>query len=100
MECVFGLVGSDFVIVVADASAVNSILVHKTNEDKIMKLDSHKLIAASGESGDRLVNYPVHNISFQLINYSFSWLICVFFWVFQSSIHGVYSEERGFVSFP
>ncbi|KAF9677618.1 hypothetical protein SADUNF_Sadunf08G0126400 [Salix dunnii] len=54
MECVFGLVGSDFVIVVADASAVNSILVHKTNEDKIMKLDSHKLIAASGESGDRV----------------------------------------------
>ena len=47
--------GNDFVIVVADTSAVNSILVHKTNEDKIMKLDSHKLIAASGESGDRFV---------------------------------------------
>ncbi|KAJ6431461.1 hypothetical protein OIU84_018858, partial [Salix udensis] len=54
MECVFGLVGDGFVIVASDTSAVNSILVHKTNEDKIMKLDSHKFVAASGESGDRV----------------------------------------------
>lgn len=53
MECVFGLVGNGFAIVVADSSAVHSILVHKSNEDKIMLLDSHKLIAASGEPGDR-----------------------------------------------
>ena len=53
MECVFGLVGNGFAVVAADTSAVNSILVHKSNEDKIMVLDSHKLIAASGESGDR-----------------------------------------------
>ncbi|KAK7819807.1 proteasome subunit beta type-2-a [Quercus suber] len=50
MECVFGLVGNGFDIVVADSSAVHSILVHKSNEDKIMVLDSHKLIAASGEA--------------------------------------------------
>ncbi|OVA15519.1 Proteasome [Macleaya cordata] len=54
MECVFGLVGDGFVMVVADSSAVNSILVHKSNEDKIMVLDSHKLLGASGESGDRV----------------------------------------------
>ncbi|RYR37492.1 hypothetical protein Ahy_A09g042371 [Arachis hypogaea] len=54
MECVFGLVGKGFAIVVADTSAVHGILVHKTNEEKIMKLDSHKLIAASGEGGDRV----------------------------------------------
>ncbi|KAF9622587.1 hypothetical protein IFM89_032486 [Coptis chinensis] len=53
MECVFGLVGKGFALVVADTSAVNSILVHKSNEDKIMVLDSHKLLGASGESGDR-----------------------------------------------
>lgn len=53
MECVFGLVGNGFAIVAADTSAVHSILVHKSNEDKIMVLDSHKLIAASGEAGDR-----------------------------------------------
>ena len=53
MECVFGLVGNGFAVVAADTSAVHSILVHKSNEDKIMVLDSHKLIAASGEPGDR-----------------------------------------------
>ncbi|KAL1806520.1 hypothetical protein DCAR_0832319 [Daucus carota subsp. sativus] len=53
MECVFGLVGKDFALVVADSSAVHSILVHKSNEDKVMVLDSHKLMGASGEAGDR-----------------------------------------------
>ncbi|OMO54426.1 Proteasome, subunit alpha/beta [Corchorus capsularis] len=53
MESVFGLVGDGFAILVADSSAVHSILVHKSNEDKVMILDSHKLLAASGEGGDR-----------------------------------------------
>ncbi|CAL5395433.1 unnamed protein product [Camellia sinensis] len=53
MECVFGMVGKGFALVVADSSAVHSILVHKSNEDKIMILDSHKLMGASGEPGDR-----------------------------------------------
>ncbi|KAK2980623.1 hypothetical protein RJ640_011431 [Escallonia rubra] len=53
MECVFGMVGKEFALVVADSSAVHSILVHKSNEDKIMLLDSHKLMGASGEPGDR-----------------------------------------------
>ncbi|CAA7399158.1 unnamed protein product [Spirodela intermedia] len=54
MESVFGLVGDGFAVVAADTSATSSILVHKTNEDKIMKLDSHKLLGASGEPGDRV----------------------------------------------
>ncbi|XP_074570462.1 proteasome subunit beta type-2-A-like [Curcuma longa] len=54
MECVFGLVGDGFALVVAYSSAVNSILVHKSNEDKVMILDSHKLLGASGEAGDRV----------------------------------------------
>ncbi|XP_074292246.1 proteasome subunit beta type-2-A-like [Silene latifolia] len=54
MECVFGLVGDGFSIIAADTSAVNSILVHKSNEDKVMILDSHKLMGASGEAGDRV----------------------------------------------
>ncbi|EPS73209.1 hypothetical protein M569_01545, partial [Genlisea aurea] len=53
MESVFGFACKDFAVVVADASAVHSILVHKSNEDKIMHLDSHKLLGASGETGDR-----------------------------------------------
>nr|VDD03664.1 unnamed protein product [Brassica rapa] len=65
MECVFGLVGDGFAIVAADTSAVHSILVHKNNEDKIMVLDSHKLIAASGEPGDRVqfTEYVQKNVS-------------------------------------
>ncbi|KAF7144512.1 hypothetical protein RHSIM_Rhsim04G0199900 [Rhododendron simsii] len=48
-----GLPRKGFALVVADSSAVHSILVHKSNEDKIMILDSHKLMGASGEAGDR-----------------------------------------------
>ena len=48
-----GVVGKGFAIVAADTSAVHSIMLHKNNEDKIMLLDSHKLVAASGEPGDR-----------------------------------------------
>ncbi|KAL6637096.1 hypothetical protein ACP70R_024668 [Stipagrostis hirtigluma subsp. patula] len=54
MECVIGVVGRDFAVVAADTSAVQSILVHKTDEDKVMVLDSHKLMGASGEPGDRV----------------------------------------------
>ena len=56
MECVFGLVGDGFALIAADTSAVHSILVHKSNEDKVMILDSHKLLGASGEGGDRFVS--------------------------------------------
>nr|VDC71775.1 unnamed protein product [Brassica rapa] len=65
MECVFGLVGKGFAIVAADTSAVHSILLHKNNEDKIMLLDSHKLVAASGEPGDRVqfTEYVQKNVS-------------------------------------
>jgi hypothetical protein len=69
MECVFGLVGEGYAIVVADTSAVHSILVHKSNEDKIMVLDSHKLIAASGEPGDRSC-FDSHNIKQKMQNHS------------------------------
>ncbi|KAI3875877.1 hypothetical protein MKW98_003569 [Papaver atlanticum] len=65
MECVFGMVCDGFVLVAADTSAVNSILVHKSDEDKIMVLDSHKLLGASGESGDRVqfTEYIQKNVS-------------------------------------
>lgn len=91
MECVFGLVGDGFALVVADTSAVHSILVHKSNEDKIMVLDSHKLLGASGESGDRSVFLfpsrfrPMRSFIFIMI-------------FLQSSVHRVHPEERGVVS--
>eukprot|EP00850_Spirogloea_muscicola_P006059 SM000028S10153 [mRNA] locus=s28:589066:593681:- [translate_table: standard] len=53
MDCLFGLVGDGFALLVADSSAVQSIVVQKTDEDKIMVLDSHKLLGNTGETGDR-----------------------------------------------
>eukprot|EP00850_Spirogloea_muscicola_P006344 SM000030S11353 [mRNA] locus=s30:205605:207470:- [translate_table: standard] len=54
MDCLFGLVGDGFALLVADSSAVQSIVVQKTDEDKIMALDSHKLLGNTGETGDRV----------------------------------------------
>ena len=65
MECVFGLVGNGFAVIAADTSAVNSILVHKSNEDKVMILDSHKLMGASGEAGDRFSFIPLNRSFFK-----------------------------------
>ncbi|XP_020579870.1 proteasome subunit beta type-2-A-like [Phalaenopsis equestris] len=64
MECVFGLVGDGFALIVADSSAVHSILVHKANEDKVLVLDSHKLLGVSGEAGDRVqfIEYIQKNV--------------------------------------
>mmetsp|Transcript_2331 Transcript_2331/g.3155 ORF Transcript_2331/g.3155 Transcript_2331/m.3155 type:complete len:196 (-) Transcript_2331:132-719(-) len=53
MEALIGITGKDYVIVAADASAARSIVVFKTDEDKILQLDSHKLLACSGPTGDR-----------------------------------------------
>lgn len=54
MDSVFGLVGKDYAIIAADASAGRSILVFKHDEDKIMLLDSHKLLAGSGTPADNV----------------------------------------------
>lgn len=51
---VFGLVGKDYVLLVADAIQARSIVVLTEFEDKILPLDSHKLFAMSGEHGDRI----------------------------------------------
>lgn len=86
MECVFGLVGNGFSIVAADTSAVHSILVHKSNEDKIMFLDSHKLIAASGEPGDRSQPFCSLHFSVQFCIFvlcSFGFLFLFFFVIFK-----------------
>jgi 20S proteasome subunit beta 4 len=48
-----GLVGADYVLLAADSAQARSIVMMKENEDKILPLDSQKLIAASGPAGDR-----------------------------------------------
>ncbi|CAD8139992.1 unnamed protein product [Paramecium pentaurelia] len=53
MDSIFGLQGGDFVIVACDGSIAHSILKIKETEDKILKLDDHKIFGISGEGADR-----------------------------------------------
>lgn len=53
MEALIGLTTKDYTIVAADATAARSIVIFKTDEDKILKLDKSKLLACSGPTGDR-----------------------------------------------
>ena len=43
-----GLKGKDFVVVCSDMAASNSIIRMKSDEDKIVPIDSHKVFALSG----------------------------------------------------
>ena len=52
MDSQFAFVGSDFVVVVADTTSVQQIIVQKSDEDKIVQLDGHKVLALSGPKGD------------------------------------------------
>jgi len=52
-DALLGLVGKDFVLIAADTSASRSVVVFKNDEDKILALDSHKLLASAGPVGDR-----------------------------------------------
>ena len=66
MDTVIGIVGKDFVLLAADTSRARSIVVLKGDDDKIMHLDSHKLLGASGETGDahQFCEFIQKNINF------------------------------------
>jgi 20S proteasome subunit beta 4 len=68
-DTLIALVGKDFVLVAADASANFSIISIKHDEDKILALDSHKLMAMNGEPGDRnqFGEYIQKNLALQAI---------------------------------
>ena len=53
-DAVIGIQGNDFVVLGADAGAGFSIIVMKHDEDKIVQLDSNKILACNGENGDRV----------------------------------------------
>mmetsp|Transcript_10758 Transcript_10758/g.12773 ORF Transcript_10758/g.12773 Transcript_10758/m.12773 type:complete len:194 (+) Transcript_10758:53-634(+) len=69
MDSLFGLVGKDYVITVADRAQARSIVVFKHDEDKIFNLDTHMVMATSGPQGDRanFAEYIQRNI--QLYKY-------------------------------
>mmetsp|Transcript_24353 Transcript_24353/g.36540 ORF Transcript_24353/g.36540 Transcript_24353/m.36540 type:complete len:193 (-) Transcript_24353:120-698(-) len=69
MDVLFGLVGKDYVMTVADKAQARSIVVFKHDEDKIFELDSHMVMATAGPQGDRsnFAEYIQRNI--QLYKY-------------------------------
>jgi len=52
MDAIIGFVGGDFTLIAADMNAGRSIMVFQKNEDKIMQLDSHKLLGLGGDPAD------------------------------------------------
>lgn len=53
-DTIFGIVGDGFVFLGADTSANQSIIRMKTGEDKIKQTGSHRVLAATGDGGDRV----------------------------------------------
>ena len=55
MEYLMGIKGKDFVLVAGDTSATQQIITIKHDEDKLVPIDSHKLMCLSGaQSGTAL----------------------------------------------
>lgn len=52
MECLLGIKFNDFVIIAADRTAAHSIMVMKSDENKLYKLSNKLVLAVAGESGD------------------------------------------------
>ncbi|XP_011308263.1 proteasome subunit beta type-2 [Fopius arisanus] len=52
MECLIGIQFRDFVLVAADMTTAQSIMVMKTDEHKIHKISDKLVMAVSGEQGD------------------------------------------------
>nr|CAH7735921.1 unnamed protein product [Callosobruchus chinensis]CAH7766579.1 unnamed protein product [Callosobruchus chinensis] len=64
MECLLGIKFKDFVLIAADMTAAQSIIVMKTDENKLFKLSDKLVMAVSGESGDttQFAEYIAKNI--------------------------------------
>eukprot|EP00457_Paulinella_chromatophora_P015338 gb/GEZN01015932.1/.p1 GENE.gb/GEZN01015932.1/~~gb/GEZN01015932.1/.p1 ORF type:complete len:214 (-),score=37.82 gb/GEZN01015932.1/:212-853(-) len=53
-DSLLGLVGDGYVLLVADCAQARSVVVFKHDQDKIVQLDKSKLMAVSGDVGDRV----------------------------------------------
>ncbi|KAJ3649945.1 hypothetical protein Zmor_021659 [Zophobas morio] len=54
MDCLIGIKFNDFAIVAADMTNAHSIIVMKTDENKLYKLSNKLAMAISGEQGDTI----------------------------------------------
>jgi len=52
-DSLIALVGADYVLLAADTAQARSVLMMKSDEDKIYKIEENKLLAASGPPGDK-----------------------------------------------
>ena len=70
MDTLLGIKGDGFVLIAADASAARSILVFKTDQDKIAALRQYKLLAAAGPNADcsNLTEYVQKNMALYEFN--------------------------------
>ncbi|XP_049817936.1 proteasome subunit beta type-2 isoform X2 [Aethina tumida] len=64
MECLIGIKFDDYVLIAADRTNSHSIIVMKTDENKLYKLSNKLVMAVSGESGDttQFAEYIAKNI--------------------------------------
>lgn len=54
MDFFVGIGVKDFTMLCCDSAAVHSIITIKNDEEKLVTVDSNKLFAIAGESGDRV----------------------------------------------
>ena len=52
MDVVFGFVGYDFALLVADRASVQQIIVQNSDEDKIVEIDGDEDVGAERTKGD------------------------------------------------
>jgi len=64
MEYLMGIKGKDFVLVAGDTSATQQIITIKHDEDKLVPIDSHKLMCLSGALHRLLLHFSMVGISF------------------------------------
>jgi len=51
-DAIIGFVGADYTLIATDQNAGRSIMVYQQDADKIMELDSHKLLGVGGDPAD------------------------------------------------
>eukprot|EP01088_Endostelium_zonatum_P010543 TRINITY_DN24040_c0_g1_i1.p1 TRINITY_DN24040_c0_g1~~TRINITY_DN24040_c0_g1_i1.p1 ORF type:complete len:233 (-),score=66.82 TRINITY_DN24040_c0_g1_i1:45-743(-) len=74
MDSIIGLTGKDFVLIAADTSSLRSIVKLSNADDKILPIDTTKLLAASGPIADRhqFTEYIEKNITLRKFRSSLS----------------------------
>eukprot|EP01137_Pigoraptor_chileana_P005025 Opistho-2@47524 len=81
MDCLIGIAGEGFVLVAADTNAARSIVVMKTDQEKMFQLSKNMVLLSSGESGDsvQFCEYVEKNVKFYEMKNGMSWSISTFF---------------------